>query len=264
MPTLITYKITPASTGYLAPYTGGYIRGLFLSLVKNIDPALAEILHETRMIKPYAIKPLRPINEKMRIDRGGWRIHKNMKLIFDISLIDDELKEILFKQFLTLNRVKIGNLEFKIEEIEVKFERFEQMFQAEKSPQVEIIFATPTCFKDPITRYYLYPRPDKIFYNLLKIWNTYAPESVRIEKNDLDKELSMIDIHEYQIVTREVFIDENIKILGFKGSIRLDIKNFEDTKAVFPLLALSKYSNVGYGRTYGLGSVMITKKTEQN
>ena len=259
MPLLIEFKLKAMNDGYLAPFTGGYVRGFFLESVRKLYPGLAAELHESRGIKPYAIRPLRPINKRMNVTKGGWKIDKGDKLIFNISILSNAIESEILKAILDVSNIAFKRIKFDVDEISVKKETFSELSAKKFEGEIKLRFVTPTCFKDPNQSFpYIFPRPDKLLLNLLKIWNTYAPIEYKLEKDVImDAALNSIIVREYELKTREVNIDVGAKIVGFKGQCTWIIIDDEAGGVISPLLALSKYSNVGYGRTYGLGVIEV-------
>jgi len=267
MPICIDFLITSVNDGYISPFTGGYVRGFFLNAVYGVSQDLANKLHDKKGIKPYSIKPLRPIGKKMNVVKGGWKIEKKDEMTFSISFLQDGLEAIILDALLNTEKITFSNIKFNLEKITVKRESYKDLASKVLGPRIGLEFKTPTFFKDPKLRFpYLFPEPKKIVSNLIKIWNAFAPPELRMPSEKvIEWSETAIETRSFELKTREAII-ENVRIPGFKGRVEWIIIEGERGILTYlsPLLLLSEFSNVGQKRTYGLGVVKITDLTAIN
>lgn len=260
MPMNMKFYLIAKENGFISPFTGGYVRGFFLNTVRKELPELSEYLHDAKTVKPYAVKPLRPMKKKMEIVNKGWKIKEGDEVIFDLSILDESIEDDVMQLFIGINTYSFGQVKFEFNKMEITKKPYKDLAKELFSSRIGITFHTPTLFNikgRKIT--YLFPDPIRIIGNLLTIWNKFAPQKLKIPSNIVIEWVSdAIETKSYELKTREVAI-ERIKITGFKGRVEWII--LEDEKELLtyisPLLKLSEFSNVGEKRTYGLGTVSV-------
>ena len=262
MPHKITVTVTSLEDGYIAPFTGGYIRGLFFTVLATFDEKLAKYVHDMKGIKPFAVEPLKPEGSKKKVEDGGWKIEKGKKYSFSFKLLHDETGKKFIEVLLNFDKLKIGKLQFALENISVTKTTYEELAKNVYLGRIGLTFLTPTYFNIKGKKFpYVLPDIRRIAANLLNIWNRYTNPNLKFAEESAIKaieESTFIRAHE--IKTREVEI-EGIKQAGFKGKVEIIIDKENPIGAPFivPLLHLAEYSNIGEKRTYGLGVVKTQK-----
>ncbi len=258
MPMLISVNLRATEKAELPPFTGEHTRGIFFSMIAGSD--LAMVLHEKPGIKPYSIKPLHPITEKMNVKNNRWIIRKDMRLSFGIGILDTDIEDKILAEIVssTKETIKIHQATFYIESFEVyKKSNYEDLLPGFTSSFIGIMFKTPTFFGGHHP--HLYPDATHLFTNLINIWNTFAEENIKIEKESFLGWVSeRVYIRHYNLKTREVRI-KGSKIVGFKGMASYIIMDpdLEDAEYLLGLLRLGLISNVGLKRTYGMGVIKV-------
>ncbi len=258
IPVLITVYLRAIENTAIPPFAGEGSRHAFFAMLGESE--IATILHEIPGLKPYAIKPLRPIDGKKKVKNDRWVIREGTKLAFDIGILDPGIEDRILTDIVSMKKetLNICGATFYLEYFEVyKRSSYEDLLPGKTTSFIGVCFRTPTRFS---SRPHLYPDPTQLFKNLLNIWNTYAEEEERIDsENFLDWISDRVDIRYYSLKTREVKI-KNAKIVGFKGKTAYVIMDpeFEEAEYILGLLRLGLISNVGQKRTYGLG--VITAK----
>ncbi|MHA1609198.1 MAG: CRISPR-associated endoribonuclease Cas6 [Candidatus Njordarchaeales archaeon] len=267
MPLSIEFRLVASKSGFIAPFTGGYVRGWFLVNIKQRSEELFKYLHEKQGMRPYAVKPLRPIGKKMRVLNRGWRIENGDRLTFGVSILKESIEDVIFEILVNTENFSFSNIECELDHIIVKKHSYSELLSKAYGARIGLSFRTPTLFDIRGREFpYLFPDPMRIVGNLLNIWNKFAPTEYTMPTDSIiDWASRAIKTKSYKLETREVIIENNAKITGFKGRVEWVILEGEREGITYlsPLLALAEFSNVGSKRTYGLGVVSITDLTKK-
>jgi len=268
MPVSVLVKVVATEDSLLPPFTGSLIRGLFFKILEDYSPGLGSGIHETPKIKPYSIKPLKPLSGKKGVKNSKWHIKKGEELTFGFGILDPNLEaEVLHAVVSMPDEIRIGKHTIQKEEIKITKISYERLMPGKTIMFFGITFKTPTSFKSPAGKAPgLFPEPQRIFHNLVNIWNEYAGEDLTIEKEQFIEWIEYnVHTKHYKLQTREIKI-ENYKVVGFKGIAAYLVTRPEDEEAeyILALLRLALISNIGTKRTYGMGVITaqdIARKT---
>ena len=267
MPMLISLALVSLEEGKLPPFTGNLVRGWFLNSLREANSDLASKLHSALGPKPFSVKPLRPVGFKMNVKDGQWIIEPNRNYIFDIGIVDDEIIDDVFNVITKSaeKTVEFHKVPFKVDTITIKKKTYEELYSADIGPRIGIEFITPTAFSQPFIEFdYLFPEPVRVFGNLLRIWNKYAPKEYQFNPEEvLENCKKLIKVRSYKLRTREVQIEKNIIKVGVQGRMEIIVYEEKLRKTVASLLSLSEFSNVGIKRTYGMGVVRYTDLSQK-
>lgn len=260
MPIQAKFHLVAVKEGFISPFTGGYVRGFFLNRVREKSPELGRYLHDAKTVKPYAVKPLRPVDKKMQVIKNGWRIEEGDNIVFELSVLDESIENEVMNILINNKEYSFGKIGFELDRIEIMRKSYNELASELLKARIGLTFHTPTLFNirgRKIT--YLFPDPVRVIGNLLTIWNKFAPEKIRMLTDRLVEWVSdAVEVKSYELRTREVTI-ENVKVTGFKGRVEWVVLEGERELLTYisPLLKLSEFSNVGEKRTYGLGVVSV-------
>jgi len=259
MPLKIDFRLIASKSGRIAPFTGGYVRGWFLSNVKQKSQELFTYLHEGKEIRPYAVSPLRPIGKRMKIVDGKWSVEEGDELTFGISILKEDIEEKVFQIILDVDKFSFGNISCELDHIIARKHDYEELGSRTVGLRIGITFRTPTLFNIRGREFaYLYPDPIRVIGNLLNIWNKFSPRDLKMQSDEIIDWVSRsIKTKSYKLLTREVTI-EGAKITGFKGKVEWIILNDQELVNISALMSLAEFSNIGSKRTYGLGVVKVT------
>jgi len=266
----VSFEVMAMMDSFIPSFTGHIIQGFFSRMLEQIDPSLCKRLHAKQKVKPYAIFPLKPSGFKMATRSGMWHIAKGRKYLFGFSIIDDSFEKLIIEEFVTkpIPKVTLANVSFAVMKINFKKTSYDKLLKKEANSEsslnkLDFLFQTPVYFKEkskgcPV----ILPVPELLFSNLARIWNTYSP--VKVDVNKLRGWVSKnVFIRKMKIFTREVYVGNSEKIVGFKGHVSFTVKSNTMKKWLVVLSCFSEYSNVGNKRTKGLG-VTSFRYNEQN
>jgi len=267
-------------------YSGFAVRGLFFDLVKRISKDKAEELHVRKRLAPYSTTPIEILGSEWevvyrRMPRGAAR--------FSITLLDTDLSNII-KDLLLTGEVK--SLTLKGRECRLASIEYTQLDAAklvEEGRAVEkfaVRFRSPTYFRRtpvdiqrlfPAAKkmkqvktpdlYRSHPLPDPVllFRSLLRLWRAFSGASAKIPANEFKEwvELGGVALSGYPDSIRTIRVYEhpttNKWVVGFVGEVHFslpkDLYSEKYAKVVDALLKFGEYTNVGGGRSAGLGVI---------
>ncbi|MHA1589180.1 MAG: CRISPR-associated endoribonuclease Cas6 [Candidatus Njordarchaeales archaeon] len=257
MPLRIDFFLTAETDSALPPFTGEYVREWFIQLIKHADLRLFTNLFFISNPRPYAIRPLRPLREKMRIINGHWIIWEGDKLSFSISVLRDDVNDNIIEIMRNVQLINFDTLDCRVDNIKIISIKYERI-PSEISRRIYLIFRTPTLFNIRGRVFpFLYPDPIRVISNLSRIWNSFVPPYLRINREYIINWASRsISVKSYKLMTREVKI-KGVKLTGFKGRVEWLVLNEEMMNDLARLIYFAEFSNVGEKRTYGLGVLSV-------
>ena len=264
-------------------FSGYYIRGLFYSTLKGADPILAEKLHNSKSLSLFSSKAL-------TIQEGNYR-HVVLRQIdgpcfssFGYSLFLPEISRALIEPIMQNGTVTLLKEKISLSAIEIREIEWADFINSSKPvKKFDLIFMSPTYFRLPPTlferyeakfkpgsrkekasyRYYPLPDPSLLLRSIAKIWKTFSP--VKLNLTGLVSWVGAggvaISGFPQGIKTYRLYEHEkaNKWIVGFTGrvgySLPDDLYNEDFARNLDALLKFSQFSNVGGGRTAGLGMV---------
>jgi len=245
---------------FLPRFTGYISRGLLLNIVREVNPAVAQNLHEGNRPKPYSVTPIY-FKAKTRTEEG-FTVDPMYPCRVKFRFLRDEDGRLVTQYFLKKTTVSIFDVSLQIASIAIRSKEFKEL-EEESTPQgsFRIYFKTPTYLATLGSSYhYLFPEPTRIFLNLLRLWNIYTTgrkysrEEFIAYKDWVTKQLG---VSEHRLATRLVYMGRK-KAKGFVGWATYESKTMGQWgKLTITLARFAEYSNVGGNRTGGFGVVRL-------
>ncbi len=239
--------------GMIRGHGGVELHGMFFNILRQINPTLADEIHEMQQ-KPFSIGPL--VGKIERKD-GAAQIVAAKSYTFSIATFTDDLTVTLpelIQAMWAMEEIKLGGAGFKL--VEAKFLQnkaysFSQLLLSTKSLQrIQMEFVSPTCFRSK-GRLLLFPEPSLVFSSLLDKWNAFSDVPIPTIGFDL------IQVTKYELKTTMSQVGER-DLIGFKGTCTYTFtpEAPELTRwAVHVLASFAPLSGVGYKTTVGMGQV---------
>ena len=258
-------------------FTGFASRGIFYRLLKTADEGLAKEVHDSKTLAPFSTTPL----------MSGGRICFNKVppgyASVSFVLLDEGLNRKLV-EVLTEGggELKLMDEAIPLTSIELRSVGYEELYEGSSgSSSFTVSFVSPTYFRltprDASRRYkdkevrspYRYlPLPDPVllFRSLSRLWRRFSGLDVGLREFMDWIEMGGVAVYGYPsgIRTYKVYDGQTKRwCVGFLGEVQYSIPEdlFEPrmAKIAEALLRFGEYSNVGGGRTSGLGMVRYGK-----
>ncbi len=245
--------------------TGHQTHALLLNIITQVDPALAARLHDEPGYRPFTVSSLRGPTE-----RGNSLLLQPGQLCrLRVTLLDGgPLWQALSTCFLEgrLTTVTLGTAELTLRRLLSTptvdptgwsaSTDWQTLATTPASNHISIRFASPTAFSLGDHRFALFPEASLVWDSLMRSWNLYAPEVLRVDKEALRAFVAkQILISDYHLNTTTLHFPKYSQ-KGFLGTCTYHIKA-EDSYApqVAALAEFARYSGIGYKTTMGMGQV---------
>jgi CRISPR-associated endoribonuclease Cas6 len=239
MPTSTVIRLFPVEDVRLPPTMGHYVHAVFLDIVRQVDPALAEHLHTGSEVKPFTLSPLQG-----RFESTGekWRIliREGQECWFRVTLLDDALFAPFSRFFLErmeIPTLRLGSGQFHLIHLSTSgtgddarwsgHATYDELWESTlPSRTLSIRFYSPTAFKmrdicrktSKTSMNLAVPDPVRCVQSWATKWNTFSGMPV-----DKDRLLRFVDRYcqsvETSIQTKMTDF-KYYKELGFVGTCR--------------------------------------------
>lgn len=133
------------------------------------------------------------------------------------------------------------------------------------APGIPIFFVEPTAFSWGNRRFVLFPEPFLLWEGLLHVWNRYATQCYKVEKQGLrDYLLRNVRVTQCSLHTRTLHYPKYTQ-KGFVGTCSYIIQGSNAfTSLLTTLAAFAFYAGVGYKTTMGMGRVRVAFDDQLN
>lgn len=263
MPTEIVFEMYAGRELTLPLFTGYISRGLLLHIIRQVNPAIAQKLHELEVTKPYSVTPLW-FKSKTRSSEG-YLLDPAYPCRVGFRFLKDEDARLLIDYFSAGTDINIFDVSFQVASLSVKTKDYAEMEGSKPLEAFRLVFRSPTYLSSMGSHYScLFPEPVRLFSNLMRIWDTYSTSRRfgRVEQGAYKEWLSRhIGVSEYSLKTRLARM-RRMKAMGFLGWSNYEMDSRDEWNGVTVALAqLSEFSNVGGNRTGGFGVTRFYPKT---
>jgi len=264
MPARISISMMPQKDFKLPLFTGQIARGLLLHVINRANPSAAQSLHEANVLKPYTIEPLY-FRSKMKAP-DGYLLDGSRPCILTVKVLKDDLVEKTLAYLASNDKILIRDNVLLLNEIRFESKDYSKIMKdAKEIDRFVMDFMTPTYLSKKGSDYFsLLPEPRAVMMNLLRIWNAFAEDKVGkedyraywrwLEKN--------IGINMYELRTMPIRVQRMKAKTGFVGRVSYIIGDRRYSRLTDALLTFAEFSNVGGGRTAGMGVVRVSRETE--
>jgi CRISPR-associated endoribonuclease Cas6 len=270
----ITISFTPLSDVAVPPFTSKASRTILAKLLEsNSNTIFLSLLESKKECKPYTVTPIflqsnRPIfklkgPEKTQIIILRARNTYMFRAIFNIENMILDLAQGISRLGQEGRNLELYNAELHLGNHSVKVTTFKKICKC-LGYIFRIDFLTPTMFAVSVGMQRLFPTPNLVLGSILKHWNTYASNTLRM---NWDKTMNKIErgIFEVDYDLRPVTVPYGRSkegrpqsIRGFLGWCIYQVKDPSLIQVCERLLAYGEYVGVGKSRSMGMG--MITAR----
>jgi len=241
---------------------GRSLHGLFMSLLADADPKLADQLHRPMPVKPFTVSMLRG-----RLLRRGDQRLASPDEVYRVryTVLADEvfaaLSNILLGKYFYHDAVYLDGQPFEIVDIVVEpassrgwagLASYEQLCdEAQAKKRIALRFASPTTFRTGDVNL-LFPLPLSVFGSYLRKWEAFSPISMDDGLRDFVAE--QVVAERYELETKVVRYG-NFQVNGFTGVCRYRVLGGDEALmwAVNVLAGFALFAGTGQKTTQGLG-----------
>jgi len=231
------------------------LRGIFLNMVADADPALAAATHDVDDIPPYATR-LHVVGE-------------NIYLVVNLfsKQLNDAVKNFILQRddaHFSIGQVDVMLVKISLNRVEPgKF-----LDDARPVSKFRLQFKSATYFKQR-GAIVLYPQPDLLVHNLAHVWNELVPDFDHIDEDAIAAWAKLaVRITSYKLQTISTRLGDSGRTLtGFTGWARFKIEsqcsNENDeyyAKTLDRLFLFAEHANIGGSRTTGFGAVKYDRE----
>lgn len=253
-------KLKADGEATISPTQGHHAYGLFLALMRQSSPKMADELHGSDSMKPFTISPLHG-----KFQRAG----KNLKVIdaSEYSIRLTFLKEDVFAYFMDAalkaasQPLRLESAIFHIDQVLLHHEdlplchhqSYEQLFtESASGRKVRLQFLSPTAFRSGGKRNVLFPEAPLVFGSYLTKWQYYSPIKIN---EAMVKVLPDIVVTRYKLNTHILHFNA-YQETGFEGDCTFELPDKLDedcVKAINTLADFALYCGTGAKTTMGMG-----------
>ncbi|MFN3622076.1 MAG: CRISPR system precrRNA processing endoribonuclease RAMP protein Cas6, partial [Nitrososphaerales archaeon] len=282
-----TFTISSNEPIEFQSYSGFAVRGLFFDLLKRVDKVRAEELHVKKRLAPYSTTPIEVVGSD-GVEGVAYRGLPRGLAKFSVTLLDSSLSNIFME---LLSRGELAKISLKGKGctlISLEYSKLDVAKLVDEARGIEkfaVRFRSPTYFRrTPVDVKRLFPSAKKIncqqpdlyrshplpdpvlmFRSLLRLWRAFSEASTKIPLNDFKEwvELGGVVLSGYPKAIRTFRVYEhptsNKWVVGFVGEVHFslpkDLYSEKYARIVDALLKYGEYTNVGGGRSAGLGVI---------
>lgn len=269
-------RLTAGQNGQLRATHGHLAHAAFLSILRHVDPGLAQTVHDLTGRKPFTLSPLHDFGHgrqgklPIRAGQEGW---------LRVTLHDPLLFHTFIEYFLQPSSrpvIQLDHIPFHISEILATpgshplagFDSLENLFQrwqeadapAPELQTIKLHFHTPTAFsrRDPNLPHrqnHIFPDPYFVFGELAGAWDRLTSSDTKSAVQQFI--LERVVVARYDLRTHMAHFRRG-KQVGFTGRVHYEILGQGDPEFIQHLNRLADlafYTGVGSKTTMGMGQV---------
>jgi len=255
--------------GSLPLAMGEYGHAAFLSIVREVAPDLAQLLHDRDERKPFTVSPLQGRMQR----RGRYvQVKRDQQCWMRFTLLDPALYTIFSRYFAETTtfvlKIELGSIPFAIEEIIATqdghawsgYTNFSDLWNgAGSAGEIPLRFHSLTAFslggtEGGTARFALFPTPELVFESLCQQWNQFSDDK-RFDVETLRQFVADQVIVKRHQVSSDLWYFRRYPQAGFTGYCVYGIvgNHPTETRQLNALAKFTFYSGVGYHTTMGMG-----------
>ncbi|SRR6266567_3633453 len=250
---------------HLPATMGHQIHAMFLQLVARADPALAVRLHDEPGYRPFTLSPLlggasqgnrvvlfpeQISHVRVTLLDGGKLWDCLSTLLLETGPLEIRLGEACFKAIRLLSTSAADPTSWAARS------SWEELVATPMRHSMTLSFASPTAFNISGKYFALFPEPPLVWESLVRSWNRYAPDSLKIEKQALQNFLRhKVTVTACDLSTHTLHYAKYTQ-KGFVGTCTYALQEDGERAAhLGRLAAFAHFAGVGYKTTMGMGQV---------
>ncbi len=252
--------------GLLAYDAGQWANAAFYGLIHQVDPVLAEALHQWNGRKPFTVSTLAGLP---RSQGGKIEVRAGRECWLRVTTLGETIFQTFIQRFLlgqTLPALQLGPVRFAVSEVLTNpashpwagYIRAEELYDPRTAPErLELEFASPTGFNlgsrnGAGPSYALFPMPALVFGSLAARWRQFVDHD--LDAAAIERSASAALVCDYRLQT-EVLAWKGRLQKGFSGRCAYDLRRLEPaTRSWLAALAsFAFYAGVGGKTAQGMG-----------
>lgn len=259
----LVLRLQPEQGAVPSEVYGHGVHGMFLELVRQVNPELANTLHERELSKHFTVALLR--------QPGVSRRRADMMLEVRVTLLRNDIFSSFaaaLMQQMAFPALRLGRTSLLVTEVFgtagshpwAGYGSFAELVAAARpARRVGLHFATPTVTtrgtlgKGNKQRLNLFPLPDAVFGSLVRRWNDLAPPELALDREGVRAMCDEVLAVRYRLETMATRLRANVQV-GFVGSCVYELPSDSEVQRTLALLAdAAFYLGVGSKTTQGMG-----------
>jgi CRISPR-associated endoribonuclease Cas6 len=270
MPFSLVLQGYPTTDVPVAHVQGPILQAMFLELIRQVDPALSQRLHDEHDYRPYTLSPLGIVAQN-RDFQGYWlpreRLIRAETLCYvRITFLDDSLFAAFSSYFLSRIEptVRLGDTQFVVTDVLVgadsqqrwgRFVSYQELVQQASATErrIHLRFLTPTSFRAGDLDVPL-PLPRLVFRSFQKRFAEFAAITVPPELPEQVEQ--MVGVSRLTRVNTRLIKTKRVMLCGFTGDVTFEIAASAPSELVGYLNLLADYAffcGTGRKTTVGMG-----------
>ena len=251
----ITVQFEAGESKWFRMYSGAFVRGFVYWVIRKFNRTFAEELHSSKELAPFSVTPV--IKDGTPVER----LEEGESYEFSICFFVPEIGEALKNYLTTVDKLYFAGCENELSRVKV---RYCSKFRSEPVKKFSVEFVSPCYLRVPSSdngkyRFLPLPLPELMFRSLARLYSAFVEELPLDYRKWLDS--GGIAVSGHDIKTEKVSLKKGVWSVGFTGwtnfSLPSDVYDEDFAKITSTLLDFGEYSNVGGGRTSGLGVIRL-------
>ena len=268
MPFSLVIQAAPQADAPLANVQGPALQGMFLNLIRAVDPNLSAKLHDDSAFRPYTLSPLGIGEPDGRFE--GFRLPRQEQIaagtpcFLRATLLDDALFPTFARYFLERSEpgFHLGATDFTVTNVLAtpdghspysRFTTYDELRRhaSQTLRQIRLRFLTPTAFRMGDADMPL-PLPRLVFQSYKKRFEEFTQAEFAPEFDQLVERL--IGIASLSRLQTESIRAKRVPLIGFTGSVTFEIIAAAPPEFVWQINLLADFAFFcGTGRKTAVG-----------
>jgi len=258
----VVLELHAVNAATISATMGHQAHALFLNLIKQVDPVLSARLHEEPGYRPFTVSSL----DGVRTQDNSISLQPGQACRLRVTLVDGgQLWQCLSMHFLEARSMtlRLGEAELQLNRMLstpsadptgwAGFTDWQTLAFTPARHTITMRFASPTAFSLGDRRFAFFPEPILLWDSLMRVWNTYAPEVLHVDKPALRDFIPQnVTVTDYTLHTSTLHYPRYVQ-KGFVGTCNYLIQSREHAAQLTALAEFARYSGVGYKTTMGMG-----------
>lgn len=264
----VVFELVAENGERVSDAQGRLLHGALFSMLAEVDPGFASLLHDGTTVKPFSVAPLELPPDAPKVGRDRL-VRAGDVVYWRVAALDEAVLRALLSVPLG-SAVQVGRLRLVLRRVVAdsgersdvgvldETELIAACLSEKSVRSVELRFLTPVSFRVDSSDYPL-PTPALVFSSLADKWAA-AELPASIERNEIRADAERVYPVSWKGETRRVVFGRDRSVVGFVGRFAYDLSALPmEARQVFLLLGqFAVFSGVGRLTGQGLGQTRTT------